>query len=314
MIAVIGCVKETVSIIMRPSREEPDQGFGGAMQPLQPQEEKERDDDKIIVRDSGCGYNIAANLALWGYDVEMISAVGDDTLGTAAIAGLDKAGVGREGVAVLAGDTAIDIEYVNILGDVEMSAKNRRMLKNITPDFLKERAGLLDGAEAIVVDGSLPQETIDYISATYGPRDEVKLFFDPADRFGGARGKGALSGFHCVMPGRREAEAMSGRQVMSEEEMSRAGEFFMNEGVERAVITIKGGGLYYREGTSEGILRPERVISFANTSGAGDVISAAMVAGALEGKSMEETVKDAMEKAALFLGNVEDKHIYDDML
>lgn len=311
MIAIIGCVKETVSIIMRPSREEPDQGFGVTMQP---QEEKERDDDKIIVRDSGCGCNIAAHLALWGHDVEMISAVGNDTMGTAAMNGLDRVGVGREGVAVLPGDTAIDIEYVNVLGDVEMSAKNRRILKNITPEFLEERAGLLDRAEAIVVDGSLPQETIEYISATYGARDGVKLFFDPADRFGGARGKGALSGFHCVMPGRREAEALSGRQVMSEEEMSQAGEFFMKEGVDRAVITIKGGGMYYREGDSEGVLRPERVISFASTSGAGDVVSAAVVAGSLEGKTMEETAGDAMEKAALFLNGVEDRHIYDDML
>ena len=86
------------------------------------------------------------------------------------------------------------------------------------------------------------------------------------------------------------------------------------KGVDRAVITIKGGGMYYREGDSEGVLRPERVISFASTSGAGDVVSAAVVAGSLEGKTMEETAGDAMEKAALFLNGVEDRHIYDDML
>ena len=91
---------------------------------------------------------------------------------------------------------------------------------------------------------------------------------------------------------------------MSEEQLSEAGAFFGKSGVERIVITIKGGGLYYREGDREGILRPERLITLGSTSGAGDVVSAAVVAGAVDGKTREEIAADAMEKAALYLADV----------
>ena len=45
--------------------------------------------------------------------------------------------------------------------------------------------------------------------------------------------------------------------------------------------------MYYKEGEKEGILRPERMLSFGNTAGAGDVVSAAVVAGTVDGKDIE---------------------------
>lgn len=315
MIAVIGCVKETVSVKLLPPKEDERQreGFGGygypgpyGMAPPQemPQEEPEEEDDEITVKGSGCGYNIAVNLAAWGYDTEFISAIGNDTMGSAARAGLDKAGVGQEGLAVFEDSTAVDVELVNIFGDVSMAKKNRHVIKNITPEFIRDRAKILEKAEAIVVDGTIPGETIDYVLKTYGGRSGVKLFFDPASSRGGRKVKDSLEGFYCVMPGRMEAESMSGKTVLSEEQLSEAGAFFGKSGVERSVITIKGGGLYYREGDREGILRPERLITLGSTSGAGDVVSAAVVAGAVDGKTIEEIAADAMEKAALYLADV----------
>lgn len=185
-----------------------------------------------------------------------------------------------------------------------MAKKNRHVIKNITPEFIRDRAKILEKAEAIVVDGTIPGETIDYVLKTYGGRSGVKLFFDPASSRGGRKVKDSLEGFYCVMPGRMEAESMSGKTVLSEEQLSEAGAFFGKSGVERIVITIKGGGLYYREGDREGILRPERLITLGSTSGAGDVVSAAVVAGAVDGKTIEEIAADAMEKAALYLADV----------
>ncbi|MBQ3185065.1 MAG: hypothetical protein IJB54_03710, partial [Firmicutes bacterium] len=74
---------------------------------------------------------------------------------------------------------------------------------------------------------------------------------------------------------------------------------------------IKGGGLYYKDGINEGIIAPERVLSFASTSCAGDVVSAAVVAADLEGKSIEEIGKFAMQKAAEFLEGRSDARLID---
>ena len=104
---------------------------------------------------------------------------------------------------------------------------------------------------------------------------------------------------------------MARRTVLSADQLMEAGSYFEEQGVKRTIITIKGGGLYYKEGIAEGILAPERVLSFSMTSGAGDVVSAAVVAADLEGKSIEETGKFAMEKAAEFLAGRTDVRFID---
>ena len=50
-----------------------------------------------------------------------------------------------------------------------------------------------------------------------------------------------------------------------------------------------------------------QVLSFADTSGAGDVVSAAVAEGAALGLDIEETAKRAMKRAADFLAALEDK-------
>lgn len=308
MIAVIGCAKETVNVKMSMPMDEGERALMGIEEP---KTEADIKDDEIAVKDSGCGVNIAKQLAALGYETEFISVVGDDTLGAAVKAGLDDAGVKRGGVDAMPGSTAVDVHFLNVLGEIVMFNKNLEAVKKITPDFVRSKADILDRADYIVVDGSIPQETIEYIAGEYGPRDNVKIFFDPASVSGGYKAADVLEHFHCVLPGRMEAEAMTGKTVLSEEQIREAGLFFEEAGVDRCVITIKGGGMYYREGESEGILRPEKLFPFGSTSGAGDVVSAAVIAGTIEGKDMETVAKEAMAKAAAFLSELGLKAVED---
>ena len=301
MIAVIGCAKETVKVKMNMPADEGERALMGIEEP---KTEADIEDDEIIVKDSGCGVNIALNLAALGYDTEFISVIGDDTLGKAVRAGLDDAGVGNSGVDALHGNTAVDVHFLNVLGEIVMFKKNLEAVKKITPEFVRSKAPILDKADYIVVDGGIPQETIEFIAEEYGPRESIKLFYDPASVSGGYKAADVLKHFHCVLPGRMEAEAMTGKTVLSEEQLSDAGAFFENSGVDKSVITIKGGGLYYREGGSEGILRPEKRYPFGSTSGAGDVVSAAVIAGTIDGKDMETIAREAMAGAAEFLSKL----------
>lgn len=301
MIAVIGCAKETVNVKMNVPMDEGERALMGIEEP---KTEADIKDDEIFVKDSGCGVNIAKQLAALGYETEFISVVGDDTLGAAVKAGLDEAGVKRGGVDTMPGSTAVDVHFLNVLGEIVMFNKNLEAVKKITPEFVRSKSDILDRAEYIVVDGSIPQETIEYIAGEYGPRDDVRIFFDPASVSGGYKAADILEHFHCVLPGRMEAEAMTGMTVLSEEQLREAGRFFEQAGIDKCVITIKGGGLYYREGESEGILRPEKLFPFGSTSGAGDVVSAAVIAGTIEGKDMETIAGEAMAEAAVFLSEL----------
>ena len=188
-------------------------------------------------------------------------------------------------------------------------SRNSTVIKNITPEFLKERSDILDSADIIVIDGTLPRESIEYMAEKYGGRDDVKLFYDPAMMHGGYKAREVIGSFYGMMPGRMESEAITKKTVLSEDQMMEAGAFLHEKGVTRIIITIKGGGLYYKEGMNEGILRPERMLSFGDTSGAGDVVSAAVIAGTAEGHDIETVAKASMQKAAEFLADRKDERL-----
>ena len=319
MIAVIGATEVMVDIRMgAPERPEGVDEYGmqtNAEMGSFPTPEERAEEifkegrDRMSIRSCGCGFNIAGYLADEGYEVSFISATGNDIAGIGAAEELRERGVDISGVGRFDGVTPVRVTFFNILGDKEMEKKNSLLTEAITPEYIDKFSDTLDRAEAIVMDGMIPEETIEHICSRYGERDDVKLFFDPAGKPGSLRAAKHIGRFHSIMPGREEAETITGKTILSEDQLMAAGSFFHEQGVEKVIITMKGGGLYYKEGMNEGVLRPEKMISFASTSGAGDVASAAIIAETMRGGSIEDAGKHAMAKAADFLSGVEDRNI-----
>lgn len=264
-------------------------------------------ENDIVAENHGCGFNIAVNLARQGLEVSFATVVGDDVLGMAVKEQLKKEKIDIENVKTAQGASPIRVEVVNVLGDPEFLRVSETMYEKITPEVAAEWEDMLRRAEAIVMDGHLPKKTIEYVAGKYGGHDGIKIFFDPAEPEGGEKAADVLEQMYCIMPGRIEAEVMTRKTILSEEQLAEAGAYFAEKGTRRIFITMKGGGLYYKEASREGVLRPERVLSFARTVGAGDVTSAAVIAASLAGKTIEETAIAAMDAAAAFLAEQKDQ-------
>lgn len=314
MIAVIGGAGIKVQVMMIPKEDayeqQPMMGDTYDYNQLNVAAQIAQGDD-VKIESNGSAFNIACYLAEMGKEVAFASVTADDAMGLAVIEQLKRAGVDHSYVEIVEGNTPVQVELLNVLNDPQMVFGNSKLYEEITPERVKGWADLLDGAEAIVLDGALPKETLEYIAQTYGGKEDVKLFFDPAGYAGAVNSRDVFGSFYCVIPGRVEAEAMVRNTVLSADQLMEAGQFFEEKGVKRTIITIKGGGLYYKEGASAGVLAPERVLSFAMTSGAGDVVSAAVVAADLEGKSIEEVGAFAMQRAAEFLAGKSDERMID---
>lgn len=313
MIAVLGGAGITVRVRMIPQEEEYESPVMGDVFDYGTLNvaAKVARGDEIVIENSGSAFNIACHLADMGRDVAFASVVADDAAGRAVLAQLKKSGIDTSCVQMVEGSTPAQVEMLNVLNDPQMVFGNSKLYEAMTADMAARWTDILDSAEAIVIDGSLPGETLEYITSKYAADDGRKLFFDPADHAGAVNAKDLIGRFYCVMPGRAEAEAMLRKTVLSADQLMEAGAALEEKGVRKTVITIKGGGLYYKAGLEEGILAPERVLSFAATSGAGDVVSAAVVAADLEGKTMEETGAFAMKKAAEFLEGRSDERLID---
>ena len=267
-------------------------------------------DTDIQVVNTGCAYNVAGYLAKdHGQEVKFISLIGDDALGHGAKSELEKAGVDTAGLRITAGCTPVAVEIHNIIGDLQFQRENSSLLEQLTPDVIDENADVLEAAEAIFVDGTLPVETLNYISDQYAAK--TRIFFDPGSIGGGSRFAASEMNAFCVLPGRMEAEAMSEQQVLGMDQLMAAGQAFEERGVEKVIITLKGGGLYYKEGTQSGLKKPERNLTFADTKGAGDVLTAAVIAAFAGGEeSLEAAAGAGMAAAADFLKDAVDERQY----
>lgn len=313
-------------------------GEGGRFGSMQMMPSGDPSKDRISVRYSGCAYQVARHLAEKGRQVAFLSVVGEDPLGLAAVGDLARAGIDTSGIVTIdhflaeanaeaaedvgpdaAGTvanglirqslTSIQVEARNFLGDVEFFREDRRMQDEIRPQLLSKGQPLLEGAELVFADGGLPMETLLWISEICR-KSEIPFYFDPASVPGGRRGADLLGAVDGIMPGRQEAEAMSDLQILSPDQLMAAGAYFAEKGVTRTVITMKGGGLYYKEGTEEGILRPPRVLRFSETVGAGDVVTAQLLHAYAQGLGMEAAAQSAMEEAARYLSDCVDQRRY----
>ena len=313
MIAVVGGAGLAVKVRMIPQEESFEQHTMGDVfdyNSINVAAKTAQGDDVEIVS-SGSALNIAIHLAEMGKDVALATVAGNDAVGLAIAEQLKAAGVDTAYVRKVDGSSAATVQIMNILNDPQMVFGNSKLFDKMTPEMAEGWAPLLDEAEAIVLDGGLPEETLKYIVDKYSGKEGVKIFFDPAGYEGAVKAREFAGKFYCVMPGRVEAEAMLKQTVLSADQLMEAGSVLENKGVTKTVITIKGGGLYYKDGINEGLIAPERVLSFASTSGAGDMVSAAVVAADLEGKSMEEIGAFAMQKAAEFLAEANDERLID---
>lgn len=313
MIAVVGGAGLVVKVLMIPQEDTYDKPVMGDefdYSTLNVAAKTAQGDD-VTIESNGSAFSIACHLAEMGKDVALASVVADDAMGLAVREQLKAIGVDVSNVRTAEGSTPVQVELLNVLKDPQMVFGNSKLYETMTPEMAEGWSDLFDNAEAIVVDGNLPKETLEYIAGKYGNKDGVKLFFDPASHTGAVNSRDILGSFYCIMPGRVEAEAMVRNTVLSAEQLMEAGEFFEKKGVDKTIITIKGGGLYYKAGAVAGMLKPERVLSFADTSGAGDMVSAAVVAADLDGKSIEKIGQFAMQKAAEFLAGRSDERLVD---
>lgn len=273
--------------------------------------------DNIVVSNSGCAYRVARHLACMGEEVAFVSVVGRDPLGLAAIAELVSVGEDSEDVKAIdvsavkyvPGQTSVQVQIRNFMGDVEFVRANENMMDMLTPQVVEEAAHILDRAEAIMLDGSLPKETIEYVVNRY---DGVRLFYDPASVEGGSKvtDREVLGKFFCIMPGRAEAEAMFRGTILEPEQLETASRSFGAAGIEKTFITMKSGGIYYRDAKESGIVSPERILSYADTAGAGDLVSAAIIYGTMNGKSLADVADLANKVAAEFLAELSDERPY----
>jgi ribokinase len=110
-----------------------------------------------------------------------------------------------------------------------------------------------------------------------------------------------------LKPNEHEAGLLSSIKINSPEDAFRAGEWFLNKGVETAIITMgENGTVICGKNIRQYIETPK--VDAIDTTGAGDIFSGSLMAALAEGKELVEAVKYANIAASI---SVTQKGVYE---
>jgi len=231
----------------------------------------------IAVHCRGRVWNLALSLTGAGCAVDLISAAGNDFAGQSMKAQLGEKGVSVGGFHLIDGqNTAAEHVILNLLDQPEMEFQNKDVFDCLSIDKVKESIEQIASADCIVLDTCFPEDTMAYIAEAFSPTP-ILLWPDSPDNV--LRAGAVLSRMKGVLTGRREGELLSEMEILSEEQLKTASQWFREQGLEQVYFYLGNGGIYYNDASGCGLAAPgsmsvaDVVRGFASGKNVGDIAS-----------------------------------------
>ena len=243
----------------------------------------------------GVGRNIAHNLRLLGCPVKMLTALGEDLYARRVEEDCGRLGIDlRHAVRVPGGATSTYLAIEGPEGDMELAICDDALAKHVTPDYLAERAAVLNGAAAVAVDTNLSREALEWL----GSHCAAPIFADPVSLTKAEKLRPLLGRLFLLKPNRIEAELLSGVRIQDRQSLEKAAAGLLSTGLERVCISLGGEGVYCAWGR-ERCLVPCPETRLINASGGGDAMMAGFLRAFLDGLPIESAARFALACSAL---------------
>ena len=258
----------------------------------------------VKVSFGGVCRNIAENLARVGVKTEFISILGDDENGKAILEHSKRLGYNMENSVLLEGEsTPTYMAILNQNGEMESAVVDMDSLNKMTQSFIDEKREVFENAEYVVV-GSDGPELLEYMLKKY--EGKCKFILDPVSAKKAEGIRHLIKYFHTIKPNRFETEALCGFKIETNEDLRKAGRFFIEQGVKNVFISLDSDGIYYitSEG-EEGTLACCEAINVKNVTGAGDSFVAGIGYGYMNNLSIKDTLKYAVAMSIITITHEE---------
>lgn len=247
----------------------------------------------VVIHDSNPGHmhsscggvtrNVLENLARMGTESKMLTVVGDDVYGHKIIQDSTAAGIDMSNVFVAEGHNSST--YLSILdqsGDMYVALSDMSVMNNMTPAYLRSKMPLINAAQLVVCDPSIPPQIMDLLLdlAT------VPVYVDPVSTAYAKVVKSNIGRFYMAKPNILEAEVLSDVAITDEKTLDQASRVLIEKGLKQVIISMGSRGCYYRD--DQGLvlkccLRP--LEQMENATGAGDAFMAGVIHCRLAGIS-----------------------------
>ena len=244
----------------------------------------------IKISFGGVCRNIAENLARVGVNTQFISTLGDDENGKSILEHSKKFGYNMENSLFLEGEsTPTYLAILNHQGEMESAVVDMESLNKMDETFVDEKHEVFENAEYTIVDSDNPA-LLEYILKKY--QGKSKFILDPVSAKKAKKIRHLIKYFHTIKPNRFETEALCGFKIETNDDLKKAGRFFIEQGVKNVFISLDADGIYYitSEG-EEGTLACCEAIEVKNVTGAGDSFVAGIGYGYMNNLNIKDTLK-----------------------
>lgn len=250
------------------------------------------DDFKIVLGGKGSNQAVAASLA--GAPSTLVSCLGTDVFTEFATRALQEFGVDTEYVDQVEGPTGIAHIRVDSSSQnniVVIPLANFKITKTQVDNALAKRPS----ARVLLTQLEIPWEVNRHAISLAKSRGLI-VVLDPAPASNPEPTAWDL--VNIVTPNESEAESLTGIAVNDEASAVQAGQWFLDKGVENAVITMGGSGvvLVNREGM-RWLQAPK--VNAIDTTAAGDAFAGYLGALLAEGRPLEDAIGVAVRAASI---------------
>ena len=242
------------------------------------------------VRHGGVGRNIACDLARLGLRTRFVTALGDDSFGISVREGCRSCGVDMSLTRTVPGARSPVYLYLSDeKGEMDAAVSDMELMAALTPAYLRSRLDEIDDADAVVLDGNLPAETIAFLCEKL----RAPIIADPVSTAKAPRFAAVLGRLAAIKPNLLEARALTGKQ--SPEDCAEA---LLRSGVGSVFLSLGAKGLLAASGEERVLLPCERT-ELVNATGAGDAATAAVVWAMVRGLDLAAAARAAVLAGAI---------------
>ena len=251
---------------------------------------------EVTFAPGGVGRNISHNLRLLGMNVKFIAAIGTDVYGESILKSCVELGMDMSLARRVEGGRTSSYVYIcDEAGDMAVGVSDTDIAASIDPEYLSLHIDEINRADAVVIDGNLPAETVKWVAENC----TAPLYADPVSAMKSERLNPALGKLCAFKPNDVEAMHMTGEKTPLD-----AANALIKAGVKRVFVSLGAKGMIAAEGDRI-IELPCAKNDIVNANGAGDAAAAAIIWAGVKGMSLEETANAAQRAGALTISSAE---------
>lgn len=245
----------------------------------------------IMTSLGGVGCNIARNLRLLGVDTALLTVLGDDAFGTAAMAQCKALGLDMALSEALPGQRSGTYLYVlNDCGDMVTAVNDMGIYRNMTPALLEKKRDEINRFDLVVLDTNPPRDTIEWLCDNC----TVPIVADPVSIAKASKLQGVMDRLYAIKPNRMEAEFLSGMTIRTEADMEAAADALLAKGLRQICISLGADGIFAKGVSGEKARFYCPRVEVRNATGGGDAMVAALCAGILRGDDLAQCAGNAI--------------------